>query len=172
MSVTCIYCGKSAQEYDHVPPQCLFERPLPGDLVTVPSCTNCNRRFGLDDEYLRDSLALSTIEAADPPELKTIHDAMKRSLLRKEFRPPVRRILEGSRDGWAQHRSAIAERVKMLPIDMKRIGSTVERVVHGLHFHETGRVLPPSHAPKAIHGGRMPFVDRLDLPFFQRLYGI
>ena len=31
-------------------------------------------------------------------------------------------------------------------------------------------MLPPSHAPKAIHGGRMPFVDRLDLPFFQRLF--
>ncbi len=166
----CIYCGKPAEDVDHVPPKCLFPRPLPDDLVTVPSCKNCNKRFAVDDVYFRDALALSTYEAADPPELKTLHEAVRRSLLRKEFRPPARRILEGARSGWAQHRSTIAEPVKYLPIDMKRIGKTAERIVHGLHFQQTGRVLPQGYEPKVIHGGRMPTVNKVDLPFFERLF--
>ena len=84
--------------------------------------------------------------------------------MRKKFRPPARGIMERSRDAWAQHQSSIAERVKLLPIDMKRIGRTAERVVHGLHFHHTGRVLPPGYEPKVVHGGRMPTVARLDIP--------
>jgi hypothetical protein len=167
---TCIYCSKPAEDLDHVPPKCLFQRPLPNDLVTVPSCRRCNRCFALDDEYFRDSLALSTYETADPPELKTLHEAVRRSLMRKNVRPPARRILERSRGGWAHQRSTIVEPVKLLPINMKRVGKTVERVVHGLHFHETGRVLPPNYKPKIIHGGRMPTVNRLDLPFFERLF--
>lgn len=167
----CIYCRvNTVDEDDHVPPRCLFQRPLPENLVKVPSCKTCNRRFGFDDEYFRDALALSTYEAPDPPELKTLHEAVRRSLLRKKFRPPARRILERSRAGWAPYRSPIVEEVKLLPINMKRIGRTVERVVHGLHFHETGRVLPPTYAPKVIHGGRMATVARLDLPFFERLF--
>ncbi len=170
MTVACIYCGKPAQDFDHVPPQCLFQRPLPEDLVRVPSCIACNKRFGLDDEYFRDSLALSTFEAADPPELKTLHEAVRRSLMRKKFRPPARGILERSQDGWAQRQSPIVERVKLLPIDMKRIAKTAERVVHGMHFHHTGRVLPPGYEPKVIHGGRIPTIARSDLPFFERLF--
>jgi hypothetical protein len=95
---------------------------------------------------------------------------VRRSLIRKKFRPPPRGILERSRDGWAQRQSSIAERVKLLPIDMKRIGRTAERVVHGLHFHHTGRVLAPGYEPKVVHGGRMPTVARLDLPFFERFF--
>jgi len=81
-------------------------------------------------------------------------------------------MLEQSLDGWAQaqRQLAVNERVKLLPIDMKRIGKTVERVIHGLHFRETGRVLPHTYRPMVIHSGRMPTVNPLDLPFFERLF--
>lgn len=85
MTGVCIYCGKTAEDVDHVPPKCLFQKPRPSGLVKVPCCKKCNRRFGIDDEYFRDSLALSTYEAAEPPELKTLHEAVRRSLLRKAF---------------------------------------------------------------------------------------
>src|SRR5450631_3466887 len=91
----------------------VFSRgPYPANLITVPSCKTCNRRFGRDDEYFRDSLALSTFERADPPELQHIHDAMRRSLRHREFRPPARQFLERSRDAWAVLNSAVVlERV-------------------------------------------------------------
>ena len=92
---------------------------------------------------------------------------MARSLRRKEFRPPVRGMLERSRSGWAAYRSPIAEEVKFIPFNMKRIGKTVERVVHGLHFHETGRVLPQSYRPKVIDNGVSRRMPSFDLPYFQ-----
>src|ERR1700687_4752362 len=52
----CIYCGRSAEDYDHVPPKCLFQRPSPSDLLTVPSRRVCNRKFSFDDEFFRDAV--------------------------------------------------------------------------------------------------------------------
>ena len=49
----CAYCGGRATTRDHVPPRFLLERPLPRDLLTVPSCRDCNRSFSLDEQYLQ-----------------------------------------------------------------------------------------------------------------------
>ena len=50
---TCVYCGATAGTRDHVPPRCLLEEPLPQNLVTVPSCRECNDAFSLDEQYLQ-----------------------------------------------------------------------------------------------------------------------
>ncbi len=167
---TCIYCGRPANDADHVPPKCLSQRPLPNGLIKVPSCKACNRQFGFDDEHFRDSIALSTLDTPDPPELKTLHDAVKRSLLRKPYRPPARKILCMSHQGWTRHGTRIALRATVFPIDMQRIGRTVGRVVKALHYHETKRVLPASHAPKVIHGNRLRSVPFWDRPFIERVF--
>ena len=49
----CVYCGALATSRDHVPPLCLLEKPLPHDLLTVPSCIDCNNSFSLDEQYLQ-----------------------------------------------------------------------------------------------------------------------
>ena len=53
----CVYCGARATTRDHVPPRFLLETPLPDDLLTVPSCRDCNRSFSLDEQYLQVVLA-------------------------------------------------------------------------------------------------------------------
>jgi hypothetical protein len=62
-------------------------------------------------------------------------------------------------------------------IPAERRDVSEQRIVHGTtlpeciqHFPHTGRVLPPGYEPKVVHGGRMPTVARLDLPFFERLF--
>jgi len=54
----CVYCGvEPATTRDHVIPQCLFIPPLPLNMVTVPTCKDCNtKKKSLDDPYLRDML--------------------------------------------------------------------------------------------------------------------
>ena len=49
----CVYCNATATSRDHVPPRFLLEKPLPRDLLTVPSCRDCNRSFSLDEQYLQ-----------------------------------------------------------------------------------------------------------------------
>jgi hypothetical protein len=168
--VACIYCGRPAEEDDHVPPQCLFPRPRPPELVTVPACSVCNRKFGFDDEYFRDAFVLSSIETEGLPELETLRAAVKRSLTYKKFQPPARKMLMRAQRGWHPWRSAIAERVMLLPINMRRIGATVERIVKGLHFHETGRVLPATHTVGVVHGSRLRTIPSYDRVHFQRLF--
>lgn len=64
MADYCIYCGKEkAEEKDHVPPKCFFSTPRPTNLLTVPSCSRCNREYGKDDERVRNLLvSLNTTE--------------------------------------------------------------------------------------------------------------
>lgn len=54
MATICIYCGENeANEKDHIPPKSFFPEPRPSDLITVPSCSECNRDFGKSDEIVR-----------------------------------------------------------------------------------------------------------------------
>lgn len=43
---------------EHVPGKCLFPKPRPTDLITVPACEQCNNGSSLEDEYFLDTLAL------------------------------------------------------------------------------------------------------------------
>lgn len=80
----CIYCGtKEATEKDHVPPKCFFPKPLPSNLITVPSCSDCNREFGKIDEFVRNVLV--SLDATEKKiELATLREKMFRSLLREQ----------------------------------------------------------------------------------------
>ena len=53
----CVYCGGAASTRDHVPPRCLLEKPFPDNLMTVPSCRDCNAAFSDDEQYLQIVLA-------------------------------------------------------------------------------------------------------------------
>jgi hypothetical protein len=57
MSSQCIYCGiNEANERDHIPPKSFFPEPRPSNLITVPSCSKCNRDYGKIDEIVRNLL--------------------------------------------------------------------------------------------------------------------
>ena len=50
----CIYCLKKiADTKNHIPPQSIFDKPLPKNLISVPSCFECNNSASTDDEYFR-----------------------------------------------------------------------------------------------------------------------
>jgi hypothetical protein len=53
-SGTCYLCGVAGKlTRDHIPPKCLFPRPRPSNLLTLPCCHRCNNSASKDDEYLR-----------------------------------------------------------------------------------------------------------------------
>lgn len=59
MSKTCIYCNKPANSKDHVPPLGFLLKPYPPNLITVPSCIECNNSYSVDEEYTRQVFSLS-----------------------------------------------------------------------------------------------------------------
>ena len=55
----CVYCGKKTiLTKDHIPPKNLFGQPRPNNLISVPSCLDCNSSFSKDDEYFRFSISI------------------------------------------------------------------------------------------------------------------
>jgi len=58
--VFCAYCGINiADTKDHVPPKCIFPKPRPHNLITVPSCKDCNAGASKDEEYFLSAMMMS-----------------------------------------------------------------------------------------------------------------
>jgi hypothetical protein len=132
-----LYCGKKpGLEKEHVVPRQFFIKPLPSNLITVPSCTNCNRSFGKIEEYLRTSLLLNTNcdsqACRDLREKKSPYKTLQRSAgLLNTLRKSMRVIPETTRSG------IIIGSQTVVPLDNKRLNAFVKKIVFGLHFHRT-----------------------------------
>ena len=137
-SSLCYLCGKPATTKDHLPPKTLFAPPRPSNLITLPSCTECNRAYALDEEYFRNNISMISNHeyAAD------IWEATRRSYKRKP------KIL-----------ADITSRVflgkfgpKPLPIlkfDAERTNRVLIKIAKGLIFHHIGHRLP-SHVQAQV----------------------
>src|SRR5262245_37988709 len=94
-SGACIYCGKVGQTtIDHVPPECLFEKPYP-TLIEVPACLNCNRGASKDDEYFKYAITMSD-QVGDNPKAASRRLGVLRSLAKPKaagFRKHVARSM-------------------------------------------------------------------------------
>jgi hypothetical protein len=139
----CAYCGAAATTADHVPPKGLFAKPLPKDLVTVPSCRPCNGDAAPDDEYFRTVMVLRW----DVYERSDAAGAVQRAM-----RALVRPRGEGFRNGLLNKLTEIpvfgddgakVGSIRQLDVDMRRVRRVVERIVRGLYYHHKGVRLPP-----------------------------
>ena len=48
----CVYCGRSSETRDHIPPRVFLDKPYPTNLPVVPSCKECNQKISIDEEYV------------------------------------------------------------------------------------------------------------------------
>lgn len=138
----CVYCGKTADTSDHIPPQCIFAEPKKEELLEVPSCSNCNGSFSMDDEYFK--TALTIIEGVDEnPDAKRVLESVHRSF----SKPNKKGFTKG-----------FSKTIKILPItsysglftrivptfefNKIRILNTASRIVQGLHWIEKKSPIP------------------------------
>jgi hypothetical protein len=141
--MSCIYCQTAdATTEDHVPPKNLFPRPRPSNLITVPSCSSCNKGFQQDDDYFRNALALrrevATAKAAQP---------VLNAVMRSFQRPQAAGLLASTVASMRQIaiRSPAGLHLGTAPgfvVDGTRIQRTLERIVCGLYYHHTHTILP------------------------------
>ena len=141
MKPTCTYCDNPADTKDHIPPKCLFPKPRPSSLITVPSCSNCNKSYSKDDEYLRDVLSFRE-ELSDNPFIMQLNNAINRRLdpSRSEgyFNYIHRRMAEEA----VRTEAGIYLGIKATFYeDLSRIERVLERMTKGLYRHCTGNKL-------------------------------
>jgi hypothetical protein len=123
---------------DHVPPRGMFPKPLPTDLITVPSCHTCNSASSLDDEYFR--LVVSACSNDSPRSMvllnqKILPKAREKPLLAKRFLKSCARVPEFSPGG------IYVGQARAVTFERQRIQVVVNKIVRGLFLQHTGQAL-------------------------------
>lgn len=163
----CAYCEAPATTKDHVPPKGLFARPLPSNLVTVPSCETHNNSASQDDEYFRATLSFRHDTYSLPDAEAAAGRALER-MQRKESEGFLRAFLASVKEEEIITPAGLyLGTAGSYTVDMPRLISVVERVTRGLFFHHTKSRLS-EHSIVKVYPVES-FRNNVDLSSFQRL---
>jgi hypothetical protein len=142
----CIYCGKKGvMSTDHIPPKNLFPTPRPSNLITVPSCRECNEKASKDDEYFRLVTSVRSDICNHPEILKN------KSKLQRAFQKPEQKYFRASFlnslsyvDYFTPARIYLGK-TDAIRVDMKRVNNVIKRITQGLFYREKGKRLPDNY---------------------------
>jgi hypothetical protein len=130
---------------DHIPPRCLFSRPLPSNLITVPACTKCHGEMSKDDEYLRVALQMREGIEEHPDVIKS-RPTLLRSLekpeavgMRKSLLASIL-VAEQCTPSGIFIKNGLAMKTRM-----DRVDRVVARIVRGLFYKHKGYVVPSGY---------------------------
>ena len=145
MTDICYLCGLPILEdfsQDHVPPQQFFALPLRqalnlSRLITLPTHGACNTTYGRDEEYFVWSLAPLAAGTAAADALNAYNAAKFRAGRALGLGLKTLREFEKRPGGLHLPAGVIVKRV-----EGERIKRVAWKIVRGLYYHETGRVLP------------------------------
>lgn len=142
----CAYCGAFGPvTMDHIPPKCLFSRPLPEDVITVPACARCHTGTSKDDEYLRLALQLREGVAEHPEAIKS-RPTLMRSLGKPEAQGMVKSLLANIVVAEQRTPSGLfVGNVLAMKTQMDRVDRVVARIVRGLFYKTKGYVVPSGY---------------------------
>jgi|SRR5579875_3323309 len=146
---TCIYCNEQRPiTRDHVPPRSIFPDPKPANLITVPSCHDCNAAFRLDDEYFRTFVVTGSYQNS---RARSLWD---RKIVGSPNAESIRRILRTSMKDF-EVRSPSGLYLGKAPavfLDARRTLRVAARIILGLWWHHY-RIRPEPSI--RIYAGRL-----------------
>lgn len=145
-ATVCVFCGApDPTTWDHVPPKNLFRKPRPANLVTVPSCSDCNGGASKDDEYFRLMMTLRE-DVRDTGAARWAADSAMRSLRRPEGRGLLQSLLSITEEVDVRTPAGIyLGRRGVYKPELTRLYRVVSRSVRGLFYHERGYPLPQTY---------------------------
>lgn len=133
----CVICGERvATTKEHVPSRGLF-RTRPREYLSVPACEVCNNSTKLDDQYLQQAMASSSLVGEGievywekvSPQLR----AFPKTKLALRNRITTKNL---------NMSEAGTVRFSILGIDPKRINISIRKLVAGLYWFHSGKQLP------------------------------
>jgi hypothetical protein len=138
-SDVCVLCGeRKATTREHIPPQSLFIKK-PREYLVVPCCKECNNSTKLDDEYLRQVMAGASLIGQG------------RNVWKNKVAPKFKdfpKTQAGLRENLTFQivRFGAFERVifPAMKIDAERVSKSVRKMVWGLYWFHSGRILGPT----------------------------
>lgn len=138
----CAYCGIcKASEREHVFTKSMFSEENRENLITVPTCPECNDTFQRDEEYFRLMMSVAYPSFAGSKSAKTLWPTIQRMLKRPKSRPFVQQSFQK----WKYadiHRGGIYLGTNpSIQWDWPRIEHIIIKFTRGLYFHHFNECL-------------------------------
>ena len=89
----CTYCGAEPDSRDHVPSRVFLDKPYPENLPVVESCSKCNKKFSVDEEYLACFLECVIQDTTEPNE--NFREKIANTL---QLKPSIRKRISKSKN--------------------------------------------------------------------------
>ena len=160
---TCVYCGSRKKlTKDHIPPKCLFARPLPQNLITVPCCRNCNEAASKDDEYFRSVIVLRR-GAGDHVDAQRVSDKVLRALQRPGAKGLIKSLLGEVREFWYLNEKGFYEPGASYNVDLRRLDRVASRIIRGLFWKEYGERLPGDYEAVSFNASGIQYINEHQL---------
>lgn len=134
----CYFCGEPSTSVEHAPAKSFFPRGNREQLITVPSCTVHNEATSLDDEYVRNVIAMMIGNNGHALNhfLTTCIRSLKRSpaltkrttgVNRRVFLENIKNVGTGLQPSY------------MFQIERERIELVLRKISYALFYHKYGR---------------------------------
>jgi hypothetical protein len=142
----CVYCGgRDDLTDDHVPPECIFPKPRPANLVKVRGCKSCNCGASKDDEHFRMMLCMSE-EVGESTEAQKHWPVILRALRRPQASGMKTALLRSMHPVGVMTPGGLFLGTQVgFNVSLERIFRVVKRIVRGLYFKERGQRLPEGY---------------------------
>ncbi|MGB2762131.1 MAG: hypothetical protein WBC21_01165 [Minisyncoccales bacterium] len=136
----CIYCGKPAEDEDHIPSRNLYKGIIKNiNPIKVPSCRNCNNSFSKDEVYFRD--LISSLRYEQSITATCLFDSViKRSIIKK---PGLAKKMfnQMSLVNFYSKGGIYLGRKTAIKIDHKRVFNVLDKYIKGLFYHHFGQAI-------------------------------
>lgn len=152
-SVQCYYCGKWSNSHtnEHVVAKCLAGDVPNIEFIRVPACLRCNNQFSIDESRFRDFLSVIGsgygIEEADGALAAFGRSVGRRPGPNKDYQRIRNAITIRGIDLGPLHFGPPP--IIHLPDDLDE-NKVLIKIARGLHFHHTGKIVPPHYVKDAV----------------------
>lgn len=142
----CVYCGLNpATTRDHVVAKCLFDGPLPSNMVTVPACGSCNGDKARNDDYLRDMLVVDS-HCSEHPVAQALLKGKVTRALRRNRSELLRNVLPKARMEPTRTPGGLyLPPSYSFPLDGERVNRIFRTVASGLYYRIRQERLPDDY---------------------------
>lgn len=138
---TCVICGRTNIEItdDHVPPQNIFSKPRPDNMVEVPGCDYCNNGSSMLDDRFGIYLNMATASANKSSEKLFKTHTIKRIKSNKKL---LRHIKSGLEPNYITTKNGIIyHNGDRLLWDSECYDATIERTIRGFYWKHYNDIL-------------------------------
>ncbi|HWN10232.1 MAG TPA: hypothetical protein VNO50_13360 [Pyrinomonadaceae bacterium] len=147
----CAYCGEMKEvSRDHVIPECLFKRPYPANLITVPACDKCNNAKSLNDDFLRDMLICDIFGSQSPVAQDIFHEKVLSSVRQDSSVIARDATLNARVEPFYTKQGVYLGHETSFPIDSERVKVIFTALVRGLYYDARRQRFPDNYVIEVL----------------------